>query len=92
MILKPDGLCVYETTKQTAYNFSVSLILITFFIILNFLNKKERKVDCKREFEIILLQTQSLSIKPFNYKRLFSFIKNTLKRFAKRLWLNFILN
>ena len=65
----------------------MSLILIPFFIILNFLNKKESKVICKREFEIILLQTQSLSIKPFNYKRLFSFIKNTLKRFAKRLWL-----
>ena len=77
--------------NKTAYNFSVSLILIPFFIILNFLNKKESKVICKREFEIILLQTQSLSIKPFNYKRLFSFI-NTLKRFAKRLWLNFILN
>ena len=69
MDLKPDGLCVYETTKQlnkTAYNFSISLILIPFFIILNFLNKKESKVICKREFEIILLQTQSLSIKPFN--------------------------
>jgi hypothetical protein len=25
MALKPDGLCVYETTKQAAYNFSVSL-------------------------------------------------------------------
>jgi hypothetical protein len=36
MALKPDGLCVYETTKQTAYNFSVSLILIPFFMILNF--------------------------------------------------------
>jgi hypothetical protein len=58
--------------NKTAYNFSVSLILIPFFIILNFLNKKESKVICKREFEIILLQT--------------------LKRFAKRLWLNFILN
>jgi hypothetical protein len=78
--------------NKTAYNFSVSLILIPFFIILNFFGKKESKVICKREFEIILLQTQSLSIKPFNYKRLFSFIKNTLKRFAKRLWLNFILN
>ena len=79
--------------NKTAYNFSVSLILIPFFIILNFLNKKESKVICKREFEIILLQTQSLSIKPFqNYKRLFSFIKDTLKRIAKRLWLNFILN
>ena len=77
--------------NKTAYNFSVSLILIPFFIILNFLNKKESKVICKREFEIILLQTQSLSIKPFNSKRLFSFIKNTLKRFAKRLWLNLIL-
>jgi hypothetical protein len=80
--------------NKTAYNFRVSLILIPFFIILNFLNKKESKIIWKREFEIILLQTQSLSIKPFTYKRLFqfSFIKNTLKRFAKRLWLNFILN
>ena len=52
MALKPDGLCVYETTiKQAAYNFSVSLILIPFFMILNFLNKKESKVICKREFE-----------------------------------------
>jgi hypothetical protein len=42
------------TTKQAAYNFSVSLILIPFFMILNFLNKKESKVICKREFEIIL--------------------------------------
>jgi hypothetical protein len=68
MDLKPDGLwlCVYETTKQEACNFSVSLILIPFFIILNFLNKKESKVICMREFEIILLQTESLSIKPFN--------------------------
>ena len=44
--------------NKTAYNFSVSLILIPFFIILNFLNKKESKVICMREFEIILLQTQ----------------------------------
>ena len=66
MALKPDGLCVYETIiKQAAYNFSVSLILIPYFMVLNFLNKKESKVICKREFEIILLQTQSLSIKPF---------------------------
>ena len=93
MDLKPDGLHAYmKQLNKTAYNFSVSLILIPFFIILNFLNKKESKVICKREFEIIFLQTQSLSIKPFNYKRLFSFIKNTLKRFAKHLWLNFILN
>ena len=88
----PPQLYMLATALKTAYNFSVSLILIPFFIILNFLNKKESKVICKREFEIILLQTQSLSIKPFNYKRLFSFIKNTLKRFAKRLWLNFVLN
>ena len=32
-------------------------------MILNFFNKKESKVICKREFEIILLQTQSLSIR-----------------------------
>jgi hypothetical protein len=47
--------------NKTAYNFSVSLILIPFFIILNFLNKKESKVICMREFEIAnsnLLQTQ----------------------------------
>jgi hypothetical protein len=61
MALKLDGFCVYETTKQ-------DLILIPFFIILNFLNKKERKVICMREFEIILLQTQSLSIKPYLVK------------------------
>ena len=55
--------------KKTAYNFIVSLILIPFFIILNFLNKKEINVICMLEFEIILLQTQSLSIKPFiNFK------------------------
>jgi hypothetical protein len=30
--------------NKTAYNFSVSLILIRFFMILNFLNKKESKV------------------------------------------------
>ena len=43
MALKPDGLCVYKTTiKQAAY--------IPFFMILNFLNKKESKVICKREF------------------------------------------
>jgi hypothetical protein len=40
--------------NKTAYNFSVSLILIPFFIILNFLNKKESKVICKREFERIM--------------------------------------
>jgi hypothetical protein len=38
---------------------NIKLILILFFIILNFLNKKERKVICMREFEIILLQTQN---------------------------------
>jgi hypothetical protein len=51
---------------KTAYNFSVSLIiLIPFFIILNFLNKKESKVICKREFEIILLQTQRQTLTKF---------------------------
>jgi hypothetical protein len=45
---------------------SVKEVTSTVFIILNFLNKKESKVICMREFEIILLQTQSLSIKPFN--------------------------
>jgi hypothetical protein len=46
--------------NKTAYNFSVLIILIRFFIrlILNFLNKKESEVICMREFEIILLQTQ----------------------------------
>jgi hypothetical protein len=34
-------------------------------MILNFSNKKESKVLCKREVEIVLLQTQGLSIKPF---------------------------
>jgi hypothetical protein len=44
--------------NKTAYNFSVSLLLIPFFIILNFLNKKENKFIYMREFEIVLLQTQ----------------------------------
>jgi hypothetical protein len=51
--------------NKTAYNFSVSLILIPFFMILISLNKKGSKVIRKREFKIILLQTQSSSIKPF---------------------------
>ena len=93
MALNPDGLCVYETTKQAAYNISVSLILISFFMILNFLNKKESKVICKREFEIILLQTQSLSIKPFYSKRQFNFIKNTsdFKTFCEAFVVEFYL-
>jgi hypothetical protein len=67
-----DRACKFLPTRQyvvenreKAY-FSVSLILIPFFIMLIFLNKKESKVICMREFEIILLQTQSLSIKPIN--------------------------
>jgi hypothetical protein len=52
--------------NKTAYNFSVSLILIPFFIILNFLNKKESKVICMREFEIILLQTQPQAAQSLN--------------------------
>jgi hypothetical protein len=67
MALKPDCLwaAYMKQLNKTAYNFSLSLKLIPFFMILNFSNKKESKVICKREFEIILLQTQSLSIKPF---------------------------
>jgi hypothetical protein len=57
-----------------------------FLLLLQILNKEESKVICMREFEIILFQTQS-----FIDKRQFSF-KNILKRFAKRLWLNFTLN
>jgi hypothetical protein len=75
--------------NKTAYNFSGLLILIPFFIILNFLNKKESKVICMREFEIILLQTQSLSIQPFNYKRQFSFIK--FKTFCEAVVVEFYL-
>jgi hypothetical protein len=56
---------------------------------LNFLNKKESKVICKREFEIILLQTQILSIKPFNYKRLF--YKEHLKTFCEAFVVEFYL-
>ena len=58
------GFAYMKQLNKTAYNFSVSLILIPFFIILNFLNKKESKVICMRQFEIILLQAHlsSLSI------------------------------
>ena len=52
MALKPDGLCVYETTiKQTAYNFSESLILIPFFMILNFLNKMKAKLFASKNLK-----------------------------------------
>jgi hypothetical protein len=44
--------------KKTVYNFSISLF-ITLFIILKFLNKKESKVICMREFEIILFQNSN---------------------------------
>jgi hypothetical protein len=52
--LKPDGLWPFAYMKQlnkTVYNFSVLLILIPFFIILNFLNKKESEVIFMREFD-----------------------------------------
>jgi hypothetical protein len=59
---------VQNVNKPFVYitDLTSTLILIPFFIILNFLNKKESKVIWMQEFEIILLQTQSLSIKPFN--------------------------
>jgi hypothetical protein len=47
--------------EKTAYNISVSLLIIL-FIMLKFLNKKESKVAWMREFEIIIFQTQSFSI------------------------------
>ena len=60
MALKPDGLCVYETTKQDSISFQcIFNIDSLFYDIEFFLNKKESKVVCMREFEIILLQTQS---------------------------------
>ena len=45
----------------SVYHFNIDSL----FYDIEFLNKKESKVICKREFEIILLQTQSLSINPF---------------------------
>ena len=77
--------------NKTAYNFSVSLILVPFFIILNFLNKKESKVICMREFEIILLQTQRLSIKPFHYY-IKCFYKEHFKTFCEAFVAEFYLN
>jgi hypothetical protein len=49
--------------KQDGIYFQSIFIDYPFFTILNCLNKKESKVICMREFEIILFQTQSLSIK-----------------------------
>jgi hypothetical protein len=63
-------------------------INITLFCILKYLNKEESKVIFMQEFEISLFQ---FSNSMFTDKRQFSF-KNILKRFAKRLWLNFTLN
>ena len=56
-----------------------------------FLNKKESKVICKREFEIILLQTQSLSIKPYLVNKGSFFIKNTLMTFCEAFVVEFYL-
>jgi hypothetical protein len=58
--------------KKAAYNISVSLLIALL------LSKNLNKVICMREFEIILFQTQSLSIKVK-----FSFIKNILKPFCE---------
>ena len=67
MALKPDSLCVYETTKQDSISFQCIFNIDSLFYYINiFFNKKESKVVCMREFEIILLQTQSLSTKSFN--------------------------
>jgi hypothetical protein len=63
-------------------------INITLFCILKYLNKEESKVIFMQEFEISLFQ---FSNSMFTDKRQFSF-KNILKRFAKRLLLNFTLN
>ena len=60
MALKPDGLCVYETTKQDSIKFQCIFNIDSLFYYI--------EVICKREFEIILLQTQSLSIKPYLVK------------------------
>jgi hypothetical protein len=56
--------------------------------MLKYLNKEESKLIFMQEFEISLFQ---FSNSMFTDKRQFSF-KNILKRFAKRLWLNFTLN
>jgi hypothetical protein len=42
---------------------SVYRYWLSFFYYIKFLNKKESKVICMREFKIMLFQTQSLSIK-----------------------------
>jgi hypothetical protein len=49
----------YRAPFQCIFNIDSLFYYIDFF-----LNKKESKVICMREFKIILLQTQSLSIKP----------------------------
>jgi hypothetical protein len=50
-----------------AYNFSVLLFLVPYYPfysdLLKFLNKEASKVIFMQEFEMILSQTQSLSIK-----------------------------
>jgi hypothetical protein len=61
-----------QLLNKTAYHFSVSLILIPFLIILNFLNKKESNVICMREFEIILWYNR----KNHDYTRLHWYRRN----------------
>ena len=49
MALKPDGLCVYETTKQDSMSFQCIFNIDSLFYYIEFFLIK------KREFEIILL-------------------------------------
>jgi hypothetical protein len=68
--LNADRIITLRINVTRQHIISVYTLLTTFFIILNFLNKKQSKVIYMREFEIILFHTQSLSIKPKGSLRL----------------------
>ena len=67
MALKPDGLCVYDTTKQDSISFQCIFNIDSLFYYIEFFEiKKKAKLFACENLKSFYLQTQSLSIKPFN--------------------------
>ena len=54
MALKPDGLCVYETTKQDSISFHCIFNIDSLFYYIEFfkINKKESKVVCMLKLKV----------------------------------------
>ena len=58
MDLKPDGLCVYETTKQDSILFQCIFNIDSLFYYIEFLNKKESKSNLGLKDQRLLVYTK----------------------------------